>query len=190
MMHPPHVAQRLHHGHLAGIGWHIRPIQGIKQNKPVCADRQGKGLPLLLAFGQAVFLDAPSIPLEPGWLRDPAQPVRRDRGHVVQRGAERFGQQFEQMQVVHGRQHVRAVGALLAPRLDQAAGFEALQHPVQQEVFRPLRDEAGAELRQHTEVEPWVRQLEPKRILPVDPGTHGIGGLLVAEALEELEHRD
>jgi hypothetical protein len=39
-------------------------------------------------------------------------------------------------------------------------------------------------------VEPRVGQLKPKRILPVDPGTHGIGGLAVAQLLEELEHRD
>ncbi len=72
----------------------------IQQNEPVRPDLQGKGLPFFLAFGQAVFLDAPSIPLEPGWLHDPAQPIRRSRSQVVQRGAERFGHQFEQVQVV------------------------------------------------------------------------------------------
>ena len=94
------------------------------------------------------------------------------------------------MQVAHGGQHVGAVGALLAARLDQAAGLEALEHRVQQQVLRLAGDEAGAELGQHAEVEAGVGQLEPERILPVDPGAHGVGRLPVAEVLEELEDRD
>ncbi len=91
---------------------------------------------------------------------------------------------------MHGGQHLRAVGALLAPRLDQAACLEALQHPVQQEVLRPLSDEAGAELRKHAEVKARVGQLEAERILPVIARAHGIGSLPVARVLQELEHRD
>ena len=46
------------------------------------------------------------------------------------------------------------------------------------------------ELGQHAEVEAGVGQLEPERILPVDPGAHRVGRLPVAEVLEELEDRD
>ncbi|HEX8375410.1 MAG TPA: hypothetical protein VF606_09550 [Geminicoccaceae bacterium] len=60
------------------------------------------------------------------------------------------------MQVVHRGQHVGAVGALLAPRLDQPARLEALEHPVQQQELRPSRDEAAAELGEHAEVEAGV----------------------------------
>ena len=91
---------------------------------------------------------------------------------------------------MHGGQHVRAVGALLAPRLDQATRLEALEHAVQQQVLRLPGHQAGAELGQHAEVEAGVGQLEPERVLPVDPGAHGVGGLPVAEVLEELEDRD
>ena len=91
---------------------------------------------------------------------------------------------------MHGGEHVGAVGALLAARLDQAARLEALEHPVEQQVLRPARDEAGAELGQRAEVEPRIGQLEPERVLPVDAGAHRVGGLAVAEVLEELEDRD
>jgi hypothetical protein len=78
----------------------------------------------------------------------------------------------------------------LAPRLDQPARLEALEHPVQQQELRPSRDEAAAELGEHAEVEAGVGQLEPERVLPVDAGTHGVGGLPVAQVLEELENGD
>ncbi len=57
-------------------------------------------------------------------------------------------------------------------------------------MLSPARDEAGAELRQHAEVEPRVGQLQLQGIFPVDPAANGVGGLTVAELLEELEHRD
>jgi hypothetical protein len=102
----------------------------------------------------------------------------------------RLGHQLEQVQVVHGGEHVRAVGALLAPRLDQAACLEALEHAVQKQVLRPARDEARAELGKHAEVEAGIGQLEPERVFPIDASTHCVGRLPVAEMLEELEHRD
>ena len=76
--------------------------------------------------------NAAPIPLEPDRLRRCTHSVRRDRGQIVQGSTQRLGHQFEQMQVVHGSQHVCAVGALLAARLDQTAGLETLQHRVQQ----------------------------------------------------------
>ncbi len=48
--------------------------------------------------------------------------------------------------------------------LDQPTCLQALQHRVQQESPRPARDEAGAELRQHADVEPGIGQTEKRRI--------------------------
>ena len=91
---------------------------------------------------------------------------------------------------MHGSQHVGAVGALLAPPPDQAMRLEALEHPVQQQVLGAARNKAGTELGQDAEVKPRVGQLKPKRVLPIDAGAHSVGGLPVAEMLEELEDRD
>ena len=90
---------------------------------------------------------------------------------------------------MHRGQHVRAVGALLAAGLDEAARLEALQHGVQEQVLGPARDETGAELAEHAEVETGVGQLEPERVFPVDAGAHGIGGLPITEVLQKLEDR-
>src|SRR5215213_3044665 len=57
-------------------------------------------------------------------------------------------------------------------------------------MLRLVRNKAGAELRQHAEVEARVRQLEPQRIFPVNPPAHRIGGLPVTEMLQELKHRN
>ena len=94
------------------------------------------------------------------------------------------------MQVVHGGQHMGAVGPLLAARLDQATGLEALEHPVEQQMLRVAGHQPRPELGQHAEVEAGVGQLEPKRVLPVDPGAHRVGRLPVAEVLKKLEDRD
>ena len=162
----------------------------IKQQEPVRTNRQGECLTLLLALGQAVILDPAPVPLKPDRLGDAAQPVRHDRGQVVQRRAKRLGHQFEQVQIVHGGQHVRAVGALLATGPDQATRLEALEHGVQQPVFCPSRDKAGAELGEYAEVKAGVGQIEPERVFPVNPAAHGIGSLAITEVLEELEDRD
>ncbi len=89
---------------------------------------------------------------------------------------------------MHSSQHVCAVGALLAASLDQTTMFEPLEHLVEQKVLCPARHQAGAEIAQNTEVEPRIGQFEPKGVLPVDAGPHGIGRLPVTELLEKLQY--
>ena len=101
-MYPPHVAQRLHHRHPARLFRGTRPIQGAEQDEPVRANLKGKRLALFLALRQMVIFDPAPIALEPNGLGDGAQPVRHDSGQVVQSGAQRFGHQLKQVQVVHG----------------------------------------------------------------------------------------
>ena len=146
VVHPPDVAQRPHHRPLARRGRCIRRVQGVEQDEPVRTDVQGERFALLPALGETVVLDATAVALEPDGLRDRAQPIRRDRGQVIEGGAECLGHPLEKGQIAHGSQHVCAVGALLAAGLDEAARLEALQHGVQQQGLGPARDEAGAEL--------------------------------------------
>ena len=118
-MHPPHVAQRLHHRHFPSCGWRGQDVQRVKQTEPIRADFKRQRLTLLLAFGEAVILDAVSISFEPGRLCDRAQPVGHDGGKIIKRRAQCVSNQLQRMQIVHGCQHVCAVGALLAARPDQ-----------------------------------------------------------------------
>ena len=91
---------------------------------------------------------------------------------------------------MYGGQDVRAVGTLLAACLDQTARPEALQHPIQQQVLGITGDEACPKLGQNAEVEARVGEFEPERVLPVDPGAHGICSLTITQLLGELEDRD
>ena len=94
------------------------------------------------------------------------------------------------MQVAHRTQHVGAVGALAAARLDQAACLEMHEHPVEQQILGMASQQAPPELGEHAEVKAGVVKLEPQSVLPVDARAHGVGGLPVAHVLEKLQHRD
>ena len=190
VMHPPDLAQRPHHRHRTGLGWRGGRIERREEEEAVRTNLEGERLPRLSAPGQAVFLDAARVALEPSRRRNRAQPVRHDRGQVVEGGAQRLADQLEEMQVVHGGQHMGAVGPLLAARLDQATGLEALEHPVEQQMLGVAGHQPRPELGQHAEVETRVGQLEPERVLPVDAGAHRVGRLPVAEVLKKLEDRD
>src|SRR3954462_12240626 len=149
----------------AGAFGASRASSRVKPSAPIARASASRASRLL---GQAIVLDSMPVALEPDRADDLAQPVRHDDGQVVERGAQRLGHQFEQVQIVHGGEHVRAVGALLAPRLDQVAFLEALEYPVQKQVLRLARDEASAELGEHAEVEAGIDQLEPERVFPID----------------------
>jgi hypothetical protein len=117
-MDPPHLTQGLHHRQVprcCGCGW---PLQSFQQENPICPDLPCQRHAFVLTFGQVVFFDAPSITLKPGRLCDGTQPIWYNRCQVIKGRAQRFGHQFQQGQIVHGGQHVRAVGALLATGLE------------------------------------------------------------------------
>ena len=97
IVHAPHIAQGADHRHAAGLGRCIRRVQGLKQAEAVGTDRESECFPLRPTLGQPVILDPASVTLEPDRLRDPAQPIRRGRGQIVERGAQRLGDEFEQM---------------------------------------------------------------------------------------------
>lgn len=179
-------AERLDHRHPARRRRGTGGIECVEQHKPVCANRQGQRPTLLLALGQPVVLNAVRVALKPHRLRDPAQPLGRHRGQVVEGGAERLGDQLKEMQVAYGGQDIGAVGPLLPPRLEQAALPEPLQHRVEQQVPGLAIDEAGPELGQDAEMKAWVGELEAERVFPVDPRPHGLGCLPVAQLLQEL----
>ena len=78
----------------------------------------------------------------------------------------------------------------MASCLDQATGLEALEHPIEQQMLRVADHQPRPELGQHAEMEAGVGQLEPERVLPVNPGAHRVGRLPVAEVLKKLKDRD
>ena len=73
-------------------------------------------------------------------------------------------------------------------RLDQAA--QANEQGVEQLSFRLALDQSGAEFAEHGVIEAGVGQRQAQRKLPIDAAAHGIGGLTVGQALQELQGRD
>jgi hypothetical protein len=123
------------------------------------------------------------VPVVPLGRGDRAQPAGRRRGERVQRGAHRLAHELDAVEGAHGRQHVRAVGALPRARPHQPALRRALEQPVEQELLGAADDQTPAELAQHAVVEAGVGQLERERVLPVDARAHRVGRLAVGEPL-------
>jgi hypothetical protein len=76
---------------------------------------------------------------------------------------------------------MRAVGALTAPRLDQAARLEVHEHLVEQPILGITSQKAPPKLGEYTEMEAGVIELEAECVLPVDARAHGVGSLPVAQ---------
>ena len=118
-----------------------------------------------------------------------SRPAARDDGDVVQRRAQRFGHELQAIEVADGSEHVRAVGALAPPRLEQSFLARRVQHPGQQPVHGRVAQQPIAELAQYAAIKAWVGQVKRQQVLPVDPSTHGFRCLPVAQPFAELHER-
>jgi hypothetical protein len=117
------------------------------------------------------------------------EPVRRDRGHVVERCAQGFPEEFEAREHPDSRHHLSCIGALLPVRLEHAEGPTAGQEGIE-EALDPLPGhEAGAKRTQHAEMKARIRQFQSKEILPVNARPDGVGSLAIGQLLPELHHR-
>ena len=128
-------------------------LQGVEEKEAILADRLGIGLAFGLVLGQTGLLDPPAIALVPRQRGQGLEPVGRDRGHRVQRGAEGFRHEFEPVQHADRGEHVRRVGTLLSPGGEQAQRPAALQQLVEEELFGAARQQAVPEFAQDRKVE-------------------------------------
>ena len=186
----PHATQHGDRRQRRKIGRCVRSRQRIQQAVAIRTDPGGVGIALGPGLGQAHILDPPAVALEPSGRCQGTQPVGRRHGDLVQRGAQRLGQQFDPVQVAHGGQHVRAVGALPAPRLEQPALARRVQDAAEQALPGPVLEQSAPELAQDAVVKARVGQLQREQVLPVDPATDRLGGLPVAQPLAELHEGD
>ena len=74
------------------------------------------------------------------------QPGRGHDGEAVQRKAHGFAHQFQAVERPDSREDVGGIGALGAPRFEQATLVEECQECLQQEVHRLPLDQTRAEL--------------------------------------------
>ena len=123
---------------------------------------------------------------EPVRLGDLGQPVGSGDGERVHGRAQSFGNHLQPAQLPHCRQHMRGVGAGLAPAAEEplapGRGENAVQHPLSGvRLNQPI-----PELREDGEVEARIIQPEPEGVLEVDPRADRFRGLPVGQPLDEL----
>jgi hypothetical protein len=109
-----------------GLGG-LRGIDGIQHPEAICTDGLRVGVTRAFGAGQAGVLDPLAIALIPFDGRERLQPLGCHSGHVMQRGPERLGHQCQPTEDPHGREDMRGVGALLAPRLEESPCATPLQ---------------------------------------------------------------
>lgn len=72
---------------------------------------------------------------------------------------------------------------------DEPAGLAGLEQLLSQDPGGVAGEKPRPKLAERGEVKARVRQFEPQEILPIQPCTHGVGGLLVSELLAKLQDR-
>jgi hypothetical protein len=123
-------------------------------------------------------------------LGDLTQPVGRHDGNGVQSRTQCLGQQLDPVEVAHGGQHVRAVGALPAPGLQESSLARGVEHAGEQALAGLVLQQARPELAQDAVIEARVGQVQGEQVLPVDPCPYRLRGLPVGQVLPELHQRD
>ena len=126
--------------------WHALADHGVEQLIAVAANLDDIGVALGASFRQAPVLDPPAVAIVPVRMCYGAQPVGCSNGDRVQRSAQRLGQQLDPVQLPHGGEDVRAVGALPPARLEQPCLTRRVEHAGQQAFGGIAIQQAPAEL--------------------------------------------
>lgn len=103
-------------------------------------------------------------------------------------GTHRLADAFEAVDGTNSSQHMRGVGTLLAPRLEQRVRAEVFPHQIAHPLLPSATAERGAELGEHRGIEAGIVQGKRQGVFPVDAGTDGLSSLAVGAALDILQH--
>ena len=105
-------------------------LQRIEEGKAILAHHLRIGVATGLALRQARILDPLAVALIPREGRHRLQPGGSDGRQLVEGGPEGLRHQFEAIHHTDSREHMRRVGALLAPRCEQPHGATPCQQLV------------------------------------------------------------
>ena len=106
-----------------------------------------------LVSGQARVLNTLAIALIPRQGGHVLQPLGRDRGHGVQRGAEGFCDEFEPVEHADGSEHMGRIGALVPTGCQEPCATAPFQHLVQQAFLGLTSQQPIAEFAEDGKVE-------------------------------------
>src|SRR4051794_4595209 len=168
----------------------MRCRQGVQKAKAVLSDLAGVSFPLHLALRQPCVLDPAAIALVPSRGGQGTQPVRSNGRRGIEGRPQRLGDKLQPIEGANSRQHMRGVGPLSPPGLEDAELSGDLEHPLQQALLRAAGQKTISKFAEDTKVKARVGQLEAEQVRPIDPGPDRLSRLSIAQALAELHQRD
>lgn len=127
-----------------------------------------------------------------GWRNRPTQgtqPSGGGHGEAVEGVVRRLPDDLDPVERADRGEHMRRVGALPPPGIEQLPRLAPDQQRLEQQTVSFARDQAAAERAQGLGVEARIVQLQPQDVLPIQAGTHGVGRPAIGQALRELQGR-
>lgn len=186
----PHPPKDSDGGQGRGQWRRSRVVQGVEQAIAISPNLEHVSLALRAGLGQTRFLDSMIVACVPLGRGESTQPSRGGCRDGIEGRTQCLGQELDPVEVANSRQYVRAVGALTAPRLEQALIARGVKDAGQQAFARSVLQEPAPELAQEAVVEAGIDEVERQQVLPVDPSSDGLGGLAIAQAFSKLHQRD
>jgi hypothetical protein len=189
MLHPD-VSQRLNRRYLAYPARSRLCIDRTQQACSIVSANHGRRFASLLAIGKTIIFNAVFVALDPRLLPLSLQPRRGSHRQTIQSGSKGFSHEFHTIERTDLRQHMRGVGALLAACFEVSMLTYFRQKPITEQTLLCVRKQALPKFDQHTGIKARIVHVQPQQIFPLQPTTHGIGGLSVGYSFAKLHHTD
>src|SRR5258708_34998690 len=130
------------------------------------------------------------IAIKPVGADDSKQPVWGSFCDLIQGRSQALSYTFQTTQMSHIGQHKGRIGALLAPSLEPPVLAAHPQDGFQQEILRPMLEQALTKVRQNTGVKALIIQWQAHRIFPIQASPHQLSGLPIEEVFRGLQYSD
>ena len=127
----PRLTEGGNHRQLPQALGRLRRVQHVEEVEAILAHGLRIGVAFGLPLRQPRILDPFAIPGIPGQGGQALEPGRGHGGELVERGAERFGHQFEAIHHPDSREHMGRVGTLASTGREEPQRATPLQQLVQ-----------------------------------------------------------
>src|SRR5215211_9166484 len=130
----------------------MRCRQGVQEAEAVLSDLAGVSFPLRRALRQPCVLDPAAIALVPSRGGQGAQPIRSNGSRGIEGRPQRLGDKLQPIERANGRQHMRGVGPLPPPCLEDPELSGDLEHPLEQALRCATGQKTISKLAEETKV--------------------------------------
>src|SRR5258708_35723159 len=130
------------------------------------------------------------IAIKPVGADESKPPVWGSFRDLIQGRSQALSYTFQTTQMSHIGQHKGRIGALLAPSLEPPVLAAHPQNGFQQEILRPMLEQALTKVRQNAGVKALIIQWQRERIFPIHASPHHLSGLSIREVFQRLQDSD